>query len=285
MKIDAHQHFWIFDPVRDAWITEDMKVLRRNFLPEDLLPDLLNNGFDGCVAVQAAQTEEETNFLLDLAKENSFIKAVVGWVDLLNENVEETLENFTTNPILKGIRHIVQAEAPGFMGQKSFLQGIKTLSRFDLTYDILIFPPQLEEAIDLVTKFPNQPFVVDHLAKPNYESVMNPVWVKGMKALSERENVYCKLSGLVTETKDFLWTADQFVPYIDFLLETFGVQRVMFGSDWPVCLLASTYKETVEIVENFTNQLSDWEQDFIWGQSATDFYKIENTDSESSGLV
>ncbi|MEK9603486.1 MAG: amidohydrolase family protein [Flavobacteriaceae bacterium] len=274
MRIDSHQHFWKFDPVRDAWIDDSMKEIARDFLPKDLEPLLSANKIDGCVAVQADQSEIETEFLLDLARKNPIIKGVVGWVDLCADNLNQRLSVYSKNPLLKGVRHIVQAEKEGFMLKDSFLRGIDQLKNFDLTYDILIYPHQLEEAIGLVEKNPEQPFVVDHLAKPYIKDKKINEWAHHIKKLGTNTNVYCKLSGMLTESDWNHWKASDFDNYLKVVIEAFGSDRLMFGSDWPVCLLAGSYQHSLRIVEDFIGKLSIDDQNKIMGENAINFYNL-----------
>lgn len=275
MIIDAHQHFWVFDPVRDAWITEEMSVIRKDFLPADLAPVLEANGVDGCVAVQADQSETETAFLLDLAAENAFIKGVVGWVDLRSERIDERLEYFAQFPLLKGFRHIVQGEAdPEFLLHEDFCRGIKALAKHDFTYDILIYPHQLPAAVQFVRKFPDQRLVIDHLAKPYIKKGELKGWEEQLRAIAEHGHVFCKLSGMVTEADLRNWKPEDFTPYLDVALEAFGTDRLMFGSDWPVCLLAADYPEVKKIVTDHIAHLSTGEQAQIMGGNAATFYKL-----------
>lgn len=275
MIIDSHQHFWMFDPVRDAWIDESMVAIRRDFLPSDLKPILDANGVDGCIAVQADQSEDETRFLLDCAEKNELIKGVVGWIDLLADNVEERLQHFSSHKSLKGIRHVVQAEPdPNFMLRSDFQAGVACLSKFNLVYDILVYPHQLPAAVDLVKKFPEQQFVLDHIAKPQISEGIDLQWKQNINALSEAPNVYCKLSGMVTETNGFTWEEVEFYPYMEVILEAFGTDRILYGSDWPVCLLAGAYKDVFSIVTNFIQQLSPTEQQKIMGLNAIHVYNL-----------
>jgi L-fuconolactonase len=275
MKIDSHQHFWKYHPVKDAWITDDMKVIQRDFLSVDLLPLLQENHIDGCIAVQADQSEYETHFLLLLAKENDFIKGVVGWVDLCGENLESRLEHFTQFKKLKGFRHIVQGEADeNFLLQEDFCRGIAKLEKYNFTYDILIFPRHLPVAIKFVKKFPNQKFVIDHLAKPNFKQTDFTEWEKGIREIASFPNVYCKVSGLVTEADWNDWTEADFTYCLSVVTEAFGINRLMFGSDWPVSLLAASYVQSCAIVENYFSKFSTEEQDRIWGKNATEFYNL-----------
>lgn len=274
-RIDAHQHFWIFDPVRDSWIDETMRAIQKDFLPKDLSPLLIENNFSACVAVQASQTEVETNFLLDLASKNEFIKGVVGWVDLLNDNIEERLNHFSKYDKLKGFRHVVQGEPDDFMLRKDFRNGIKELKQFNFTYDILIFHRQLPAAIDLVNAFPNQAFVVDHIAKPDIKSGDIFSWEKGIKELSKADNVMCKISGIVTEADWNSWEVADLKPYLDVIFENFGTNKLMFGSDWPVCNLAASYSQVVGVLESYIAQLPVQEQNQIWHENAKFFYNLK----------
>ncbi|MEK9608788.1 MAG: amidohydrolase family protein [Flavobacteriaceae bacterium] len=274
MRIDSHQHFWKFDPIRDAWIDASMEKIARDFLPEDLKPLLDQSKIDGCVAVQADQSETETDFLLDFAGRYDFVKGVVGWIDLRSPQLSERLEHYCNNSFFKGVRHIVQAEKDGFMLQESFLKGIQQLKDFNLTYDILIFPHQLEEAVALVKKNPEQAFVLDHIAKPYIKDKKIDQWAKHINQLAAHQNVYCKLSGLLTEADWNHWQEEDFTAYLTVIMEAFGTDRMMYGSDWPVCLLAGSYPHVVRIVENFISSLSTNDQKKIMGQNAHHFYNL-----------
>jgi L-fuconolactonase len=274
-KIDSHQHFWKYHPVKDAWISDEMKIIQRDFLPEDLKPLLQENGIDGCIAVQADQSEEETHFLLELAKENDFIKGVVGWVDLRNENLASRLDYFSQFKKLKGFRHIVQGEADeNFLLRDDFCNGIAQLEQYNFTYDILIFPKHLGVAFEFVKRFPNQKFVVDHLAKPNFKQSDFADWEKGIRAIAKCENVYCKLSGLATEADWNNWTAADFTFCLDVVTEAFGMNRLLFGSDWPVSLLAASYEQSCEIVQEYYSKFSKQNEEKIWGGNAVEFYNL-----------
>ena len=273
-RIDAHQHFWKFDPVRDSWIDENMQKIQRDFLPEDLLPLLQENQFSGCVAVQASQSEDETNFLVNLAAKNDFIKGVIGWVDLRGVTIEERLNHFSSNKIIKGFRHVVQGESDDFMLRKDFQNGIAALKQFNYTYDILIFHRQLPAAINLVNQFPDQPFVIDHIAKPNIKSGDIMSWKKGIEEIAKAENVSCKISGMVTEADWKNWKTDDLKPYLDVVFENFSADKLMFGSDWPVSNVASDYTEVVKTLENYISQLAVRNQNKIWHENAASFYKL-----------
>ncbi|MGB3801325.1 MAG: amidohydrolase family protein [Lewinella sp.] len=274
MMIDAHQHFWKYDPVRDAWIDESMQAIQRDFLPSDLKPLLAANGVDGCIAVQADSSLSETDFLLDLASRHSFIRGVVGWVDLHSPQVTQQLANYTDQEKLVGVRHIVQAEEPGFMDGDDFRRGIGQLQKHGLTYDILIHHDQLVESIRLVAAFPDQPFVIDHLAKPVIAGQPDREWVSQLRAIAKHENVWCKLSGMVTEVPGRDWTLQLLKPYVQEVLDAFGPQRVMYGSDWPVCLVAASYAQQMEALKGACAELSAEEQRAVFGENAASFYGI-----------
>ena len=274
MIIDSHQHFWKYDPVRDAWIDTSMDSIRKDFLPKDLLPILKANKIDGCIAVQADQSETETEFLLQCAEKNPFIKGVVGWVDLTANNLEERLEYYASNPLFKGVRHIVQAENDDYLLRKDVQNGIGKLLKYNLAYDILVFPNQLPSAIAMVEAFPNQKFILDHIAKPTISKAISEIWVHNIKQLSTHKNVYCKLSGLVTETINFKFKEDDFKPYIDIIFKAFGPDRIMFGSDWPVCLLAANYDKVLKIVNDYIENQSIEVKNNILGKNAIKIYNL-----------
>ena len=274
-RIDAHQHFWLYHPVKDAWITDDMAVIQRNFMPEDLKPILDINDVSGCVAVQADQSEAETLFLLELAAKYPFIMGVVGWMDLQADDLSERLEYFREFDKLKGFRHIVQSEEdPRFLLRPAFLKGVETLGKYGYTYDILVKPHQLDATLEFVRHFPDQAFVIDHLAKPYIKSGEHLPWATQMEAIAQHKNVCCKLSGMVTEADLNDWESADFNYYIQHILEVFGVDRVMFGSDWPVCLLATDYGNVVELLSHAIAHLPPGDQELIWHKNATNFYKL-----------
>lgn len=276
MRIDAHQHFWKFDPVRDQWIDDSMAAIQRDFMPRDLAPILQKNALDGCIAVQADQSEQETTFLLDLARSHRFIKGVVGWVDLFDPRVEERLEHFTQDEKLKGIRHIVQGQPEGFMLQQDFQRGIGKLHSFGLVYEILVYADQIKEASELVKNHPDQVFVLDHLGKPRIKQGELEQWKKDLQALAELPNVHCKLSGVVTQADWNAWKYEEFVPYFQVLFEAFGTKRVLFGSDWPVCLVSGSYTEWLEVAQQYITQFSQGEQADIMGRNAARVYDLKS---------
>jgi len=276
-RIDAHQHFWNYDISRHNWITDDMAVIRRDFLPVDLEPLLKENNINGSLAVQADQTEEETRFLLELANEYPFIKGVVGWIDLRSNDIKERLAESEQYKKLKGFRHILQGEPDDrFMLQPDFLNGIEALAEFDYSYDILVFPRHLVHVKKLVDLFPNQRFVIDHIAKPGIRKNEIKEWEKDMREIAHHSNVWCKLSGMVTEADWKQWKKEDIYPYMDVVMESFGSKRVMFGSDWPVCLVAASYSEVKGIVDDYTASLTENEQKGIFGLNAILFYDLKS---------
>jgi L-fuconolactonase len=281
MVIDSHQHFWRFNPVRDAWITGEMAVIRRDFLPADLEPELEANAVDATIAVQADPSEGETEFLLGLAEGNRRIAGVVGWVDLRSPKIESRLEHFSRFKKLRGVRHVAQAEPDDrFLAQPDFVRGVGHLARFGLTYDILIYPRQLPAAIELVAKLPEQKFVIDHLAKPEIKAKRIEPWAAKIREIAANPNVYCKLSGMVTEADWQEWKREDFEPYLDVVFDAFGPERLLFGSDWPVCLVAATYSQLKNIVESYVERHVPKAKSAIFGEVVKDFYGLELAASE-----
>jgi L-fuconolactonase len=275
MRIDAHQHFWIYSPEEYAWIDESMQAIRRNFLPEDLAPELQENGFAGSVAVQTRQTLEETRWLLSLADQSPKILGVVGWVDLRAPELRLQLSEFSTNPKFVGVRHIVQSEPDErFLVRQDFMRGIAALEEFDLAYDILIYTQHLPVAAEFVERFPRQRFVLDHMAKPPIKAAEIKTWASGIRRLAQFPNVLCKLSGLVTEADWQRWKPEQITPYLDIALEAFGPRRLMIGSDWPVCLVAATYADAMSVVRDWLRQFAPENQAAILGGNAQRFWKL-----------
>src|SRR6266852_8178829 len=273
MNIDSHQHFWRYDAVRDAWITDAMAVLRRDFLPEHLAAELTANGMDASVAVQADQSEAETMFLLDLAEKNKRVAGVVGWVELRSPHIAERLEYFSHFSKLRGFRHIAQGEPDDrFLAREDFVKGVAQLRSFDFTYDIHVYPKQLPAAIELVARLPEQRFVADHVAKPEIKSGKTSPWAAQMKEMAQNKNVFCKLSGMVTEADWKRWKTEDFKPYLDVVFDAFGADRLMFGSDWPVCLLAATYRQVKQLIEDYVKGYSEAEKAKIFGGNAIRFY-------------
>ena len=274
LKIDSHQHFWKFNIERDSWITDEMAVIQKDFLPENLCPILQENNFDGCVVVQSDQSEEENNFQLTNAK-NEFVKGVVGWVHLQSNDIEEKLIYYSKFDKMKGFRHVLQGEANrSLMLEPEFMNGINLLAKYNFTYDILIFTDQLKYLPQFVSSFPDQKFVIDHIAKPFIKEQKIDEWKKEIKAVAEFENVWCKISGLVTEADWKLWKPADFTPYLDVVTEAFGTKRIMFGSDWPVCLVTSSYNQMLGIVTNYFSKFSINEQNDFFGRNACNFYNL-----------
>ena len=254
-----------------------MSLIRKDFMPSDLKKVYDKNKIDGCIAIQADQTLKETNFLLDLSKENTFIKGIVGWVDLRASNINNTLEHYSNYKKIKGFRHIVQNEEDhNFLLRPEFLRGISYLEKYDYVYDILIFPHQLETTLKFVKKFPNHKFIIDHIAKPYIKDGLYDEWARLMSEISKCENVFCKMSGMITEADYNLWTPEQIIPYMDLVLTSFGSKRILFGSDWPVCLVAGSYKKVKELVTNFISKLSENEKTNIMGKNAINLYNIKS---------
>ena len=278
MIIDSHQHFWIYDAERDAWINDEMTRIRQNFLPEDLLPVYAANGVTGCVAVQADQSDTETLFLLALAeKYSSFVKGVVGWVDLRANDLYDRLDYYSQYELLKGFRHVAQGEPDDFLARPEVIKGIRQLSVFDYTYDILLYPTQLKAALQLVREVPEVKFVVDHIAKPYIKDKKINTWSNYMRQLAASPHVHCKVSGMVTEADWKNWKTEDFFPYLDVVFEAFGVERLMFGSDWPVCLVAAEYEQVLGIVQEYMKRVgfSENDQVKVLGLNATRFYRLE----------
>jgi len=282
VHIDAHQHFWVYSPAEYEWIDNSMALLRRDFLPRDLKPELENSNFHGSIAVQARQTLEETHWLLELAKDSPSILGVVGWVDLQSPNVRLQLKVLAQSPKLVGIRHIVQSEPDDrFLLRPDFLRGISILEEFDLAYDVLIYTKHLSVAAEFVERFPRQRFVLDHLAKPPIKSGHIDSWAQGISRLATFPNVFCKLSGLVTEADWRHWKPEQIVPFLDVAWESFGPDRLMIGSDWPVCLVAASYARAVEVVKNYLLQKKPESLDRVLGGNAQRFWRLSNSRCET----
>lgn len=275
MIIDSHQHFWNYEPVKHEWIDDEMAVIRRDFTPSDLQKVYSENNIDGCVVVQADQTLEETDFLIESAAKNSFVKGVVGWVDFRGDDIDAVLKHYNQFDVVKGFRHVVQGESdPNFLLRPNFLAGISKLEEYGFTYDILVFPHQLLSVLEFVKKFPNINFVIDHIAKPSIKDGFYDGWALLMKEIGKQENVYCKLSGMCTEADYKTWTPAQLKPYMQLVLDAFGTDKVMYGSDWPVCLVAGNYQEVKETVTDFIAELSPEAQSAIMGENAIQFYNL-----------
>lgn len=274
MRIDAHQHFWVYNPSKHGWIDESMAAIRHDFLPDDLKPLLVANGIHGSVVVQVCQTLEETDWLLQLAKTNPFILGVVGWVDLRSPGLRSVLETLAGNRKLVGIRHIAQSEPDGFLLQPDFLYGISQLEEFNLAYDILIYTKHLPIVTEFVSRFPRQRFVLDHLAKPPIKSGAIDLWAREIRELASYSNVYAKLSGLVTEADWHAWKPADLKPYLDIAFECFGSGRLMIGSDWPVCNLAGSYQSVVEPIKAYLSRFTTEAREAVLGGNAAKFWRL-----------
>jgi Predicted metal-dependent hydrolase of the TIM-barrel fold len=275
MRIDSHQHFWKFDPVRDNWITDEMAAIKRDFTPLDIQFLLERNGFGGTVAVQASESDEETNYLVRLSKEYPFIKGVVGWIDLQAADIRQQLEAYRATTVIKGFRHVVEAEAdPDFLIRPAVLNGLKALADYGYTYDLLIRPRHYAATLDCVQQNPDLQFVLDHIAKPPIKSKAFDEWAAFIDALATFPNVVCKVSGLATEADWAGWKLDDFKQYLEHIFARFGKERIMYGSDWPVCLLAASYEESIAIVEDKLEQFTLAEKNAFWAENAIRVYNL-----------
>jgi L-fuconolactonase len=277
VRIDAHQHFWNYDAAQYPWIAPG-SPLQRDWLPPDLAPLLAAAKLDGCIAVQARQTIEESHWLLELAEHHSIIKGVVGWVDLRSPEVGKDLAALAAHPKFSGVRHVVQDEPDvNFMLGAEFQRGIGKLREYQLTYDLLVFPRQLPAAIALVQRFPEQPFVLDHIAKPPIaEGTLSP-WREQIRELAKLPNVLCKVSGMVTEANLTAWKPADFRPFLEVVFEAFGVDRLMYGSDWPVCLLAGSYSQIYGLAADYVAALDAGAKEKFFGGNAARFYRIKGS--------
>ncbi|MDX9947036.1 MAG: amidohydrolase family protein [Bacteroidales bacterium] len=277
MKIDAHQHFWIYNSSEYGWIGHNMDILKRNYTPEDLCNELIKAGYSGSVAVQARQSVEETRWLLELAGKHDFIRGVVGWADLSGkDDLRRQMDDFCRNEKFVGLRHVIHDEPDdNFMLHDDFLKGISILKEYDLTFDLLLFPMHLPVAQLLVSLFPEQKFVLDHISKPLIRNNVVSPWREDITRLAQNENVWCKLSGMVTEAESKNCDHEDFKPYLDVVFEAFGAERLMIGSDWPVCRLAGEYQDVVGIVEEYISGMSDDLRTGITGENCINFYGLE----------
>jgi L-fuconolactonase len=276
VKIDAHQHFWRYSAEEYGWIDDAMRMIRRDFQPADLAPSLALAGIDGTVAVQARQSLAETDWLLTLASDHPLIKGVVGWVPLRDQgaSVGSTLDRYARHSAFKGVRHVLQGEADAYMADDAFNAGLREVTARGLTYDLLILARQLPAALEFVARHPAQPIVLDHIAKPVVQGPPPAAWREHIRELARHPHVLCKFSGVVTEVPGWQWTPESLRPYFDVVLEAFGPRRLMFGSDWPVCLVASGYLRWHRFVEECTAKLTPAERAAILGGNAAAFYKL-----------
>jgi L-fuconolactonase len=267
-------HFWRYDATEYDWIDDSLAPLRRDFLPADAELQMRAAGFDRCIAVQARQTIEETRWLLALADEYPCIAGVVGWVDLQAADVDAQLETFAAHPRLVGVRHVVQAEPAGFLSRPAFRRGIARLEHFGLAYDILVYARQLPAAIDFAAAFPGRRLVLDHLGKPDIRSQRFDAWRRDLDRLAERPNVFAKISGLVTEAEWSTWTPPVLIAYVHAALDAFGADRLMIGSDWPVCTVAGSYREVMDVVSTALDGRTDSEREAVLGGTARRFWNL-----------
>lgn len=275
MRLDSHQHFWRYDPGAHTWMTGEMPGLKRDYLPTDLLPLLRQTSLEGTVAVQAQQNIRETDWLLSLADQFDFVRGVVGWVDLCSPGVRDDLVRFSRHPRFVGVRHIVHDEPDDhFMLRPDFLRGLEALAEFDLAYDLLLYPRHLPVAVEVVRRFPRQRFVLDHIAKPFIKAGRLSPWDDQLRALARFENVFCKVSGLVTEAAWRAWRPADFAPFLAVVLDAFGTHRLLFGSDWPVCTLAADYAQVVDLALYHTRHLPPDALDRLFGLTAQAFYRV-----------
>lgn len=275
MVIDSHHHYWQYNPVEYDWIDDSMKIIRTDFLPEKLEQTIREAGIDGVISVHARQSVEETDLLIEMAHQNKFMKGVVGWLPLIQNDIETYLEKYSGEKILKGLRHVVQGEAdPEFILRNDFNRGISLLKKYSFVYDILIVERQLPNTIRFVDQHPDQIFVLDHIAKPIIRKNELSPWKENIQELAKRENVSCKISGMVTEADFTNWTPEQLQPYFNVVLEAFGPDRLLFGSDWPVCLVATSYKNWADLVRETISTFSETEQAKIMGENALMIYDL-----------
>jgi L-fuconolactonase len=273
--IDAHQHFWNYHPEKQSWIGDDMNQIQKDFLPKDLKVVLEKNNVESCISVQVDQNKEETLFQIDCTNHNQFIKGVVGWVDLFeNDFIDEELVFYKQHSIVKGFRHILQGGANGIMLQKSFINNLNKLSRNGFTYDLLIYHHQLKEAIELLKEVPDLPIVLNHIAKPDIQGKKIEEWERQIKIIAKQQNLFCKISGLATEANWNHWNENELIPYLDIIVENFGTNRIMFGSDWPVCLVATSYERWLNFLKTYFSNFTKNERTNFFYNNCKSFYQI-----------
>lgn len=275
MRIDAHQHFWQFDPIKHGWIDESMQAIRKSFSPFDLQKEIASVGIEGTIAVQADETEKENSYLLNLSDENDFIKAIVGWIDLKAVDAIERMQYWKIHNKIKGFRCIMQGqEDSSYLTNKDFLENVKKLAPYGYTYDLLVYHKQFPSLIKFVEKLPDNRMILDHLGKPDIKNKDIKEWKANLKIIAQHPGIYCKLSGMITEADYERWTYEDLKPYLETAAEYFGVDRICFGTDWPVCLLAGSYTQVYEIIEKFSNQLTSDEKNKLLGLNTMKFYTI-----------
>ncbi|MGR3810112.1 amidohydrolase family protein [Jiulongibacter sp. NS-SX5] len=272
--IDAHQHFWTYSKEEFSWIDGSMSAIQRDFLPNDLAQVYQKHKVDGSVLIQVNQNEEENEVFHDYAVNHDFIKGTVGWVDFKSENLSERLAYYQSKPLLKGFRHIVQGESDDFLLDPLFTKGVQQLEKLGYTYDILIFERQLKAALTFIKALPENKLIIDHIAKPDIKNQSIDSWKFYMKTIAQQSNVSVKVSGMVTEADYTGWKPEDFTEYLDHLLESFGPEKLVYGSDWPVCLVAASYEQQLQIVQEYFSKLSHHEQHMIFHQNAVNFYGL-----------
>lgn len=275
MRVDAHHHFWRYNPAEYDWISDEMSVIQKDYLPGHLIEQLQSAQFDGSVVVQARQTAEETRWLLELAREHRVIKGVVGWIDLLAPDLRDMLDEYKTETKLKGFRHVLEGEPdPDFMLQENFCLGVQTLAEYGYSYDLLVRSDQLPQTASLVRQLPPMRLVVDHIAKPDIKRQEWHEWSEGLSYLASFDHVHCKISGMVTEADWYKWKPTDFEPYLEHVFQVFGPERVMFGSDWPVCQVAGNYQQVYTLVSDFVRRRYPTHEVAIFGSNAVAFYGL-----------
>ncbi|PWS29558.1 amidohydrolase [Pedobacter yonginense] len=272
--IDTHVHFWNYDAVRDSWITEEMQAIRKDFAPKDLIQPFSDLKIEGCIAVQANQSEAENHFLLSLAEQSELIKGIVGWIDLRILDLEERLHYWSAFKLIKGWRHVLQAENDEFILNPEFIAGLQKLKQFNYTYDLLVYHSQLPSLIKMVDQVPNQAFVLDHCGKPNIKSGEIQEWAANIKTLAQNPNVHCKLSGLLAEADWAKWTENEMFKIFDVIFENFGTERVLYGSDWPVMLISRPYADWFYLVNKYAAQFTTEERTSVFSGNAKRFYQL-----------
>jgi len=272
--IDSHVHFWNFDPIRDSWITSEMDIIRDDFTPEDFVKASSLMEISGCIAVQADQTEDQNHYLLSLAEKNLIVKGIVGWVDFLNANLEERLIYWKKFNLIKGWRHILQAENEAFILHPTFIKGLQSLKQHKYTYDLLCYPHQLPSILKLVDQLPNQALVLDHCGKPDIKSGDLKKWETHIQALAQNKNVLCKISGLLVEADWQNWKEIEIFNCLDIVFKYFGTDNIMYGSDWPVVLVSRPYKDWFNLVRKYCSQFKEQEQQKIFSGNASSFYRL-----------
>ena len=275
MIIDAHHHLWKYNAIDYSWMDDSMSALKKDYLPVDIENQLLPAKVSGTVVIQARQNLEETRWLLEQAGKHKFIKGVVGWVDLLSDGLRQELNEFSENPAMVGVRHVIHDEADdAFMLRSSFLKGIETLQDFGLAYDLLLFPKHLEMAVELAGMFPDQNFVLDHMGKPFIKTGIMDPWRNDILALAALPNVWCKISGMLTEADVDNWRYEDLIPYLETVMGAFGTDRLMLGSDWPVCRLAGEYQEVMDIPVRFLRDLEPCDKERIYRSNCINILDI-----------